>query len=241
LKPEHFQQKHGPDGLDVNQDENQAFFKFYADYPLAEEACLDCFMPIKDYLKNLNFKKYLCTKLKMTTKNEIFLRKMRILSLFERHIKQYEAISTLYIRLSINPDQTYNFSCVQQQQQVQHQQVIAKKRRQNVAIMTMQQKTNPMPIGPPQHLSSQQPTSKQPPIARPQTVVQPASFTGFPSFLPTDQANFVHPSNQQPHPGLQQAQYIEPVVMPPPLGPTYKHKTYQTTSFNGTLGILFFL
>jgi hypothetical protein len=202
LKPENFQQKYGID-VDVNQDESQAFFKFYSDYPLKEEMCLDCFLPIKDYLKNINFKKYLKNNLKMTAKNEMFLRKLRILNLFERLVKQNESISTLYMRQSINHNQSYNFSPVLQQQ------AVFRKRRQNVAIMALQQKNNTqLPIAPPTSIS------KQPPIARPQPMAaqqqQSTAFTGFPSFLPTDFTNAIRPQKtQNTQLNLQETQYNE--------------------------------
>lgn len=63
-----------------------SFYTTKNDYPLDEERNLDSFMPLKDILCKLNFKKY-TNKNFLNEKEELLLRKIRLIGIFQRITK----------------------------------------------------------------------------------------------------------------------------------------------------------
>ena len=69
------------------EEDNESLYYNYKDYPLNEERNLESFIPLKDCLKQFNFKKYFNNKNLLSESDEQLLRKIRIVSCFERLIK----------------------------------------------------------------------------------------------------------------------------------------------------------
>ena len=94
---------------DENCDTNETiYYSNYKDYPLNEERNLESFMPLKDCLKQFNFKKYFNNKNLLIESDELMLRKIRIVSCFERIIKRNKNFE--YLKTSDSKNGTIEFS-----------------------------------------------------------------------------------------------------------------------------------
>jgi hypothetical protein len=93
----------------INQKQllNDDLYSNYKDYPLNEERNLESFIPLKDFLKQFNFKKYFNNKNLLTESEELLLRKIRIVSCFDRLIKTNKYFD--FLKLNERDDELIEF------------------------------------------------------------------------------------------------------------------------------------
>jgi hypothetical protein len=141
---------------------------------LNEERNLESFIPLKDFLKQFNFKKYFNNKNLLTESEELLLRKIRIVSCFERLIKTNKYFDFLKLnerdddliefRLKNDVLMTSSTAIVESVTQListssSTSDINIRKKRQNVAISSFTAKSTPQTVIPPQQPIQQIPTN----------------------------------------------------------------------------------